>query len=87
MSQSDTDKKTSEKQHFTSNIVHFDRDMPHANGAIHYPIHPSTQYTFSDVDELIGVFQGKTKGNWLRLKVVTVLWRLLPVWRQLQQHF
>jgi len=63
MSQSDTDKKTSEKQHFTSNIVHFDRDMPHANGAIHYPIHSSTQYTFSDVDELIGVFQGKTKGN------------------------
>jgi O-acetylhomoserine (thiol)-lyase len=63
MSQSDTDKKPDDKQYFTSNIVHFDRDMPHANGAIHYPIHPSTQYTYRDVGELIDVFQGKSKGN------------------------
>lgn len=48
---------------FTSNIVHFDRHLADVNGAIHYPVHPSTQYTYSSVEELINVFQGKTKGN------------------------
>ncbi|NQZ32188.1 MAG: cystathionine gamma-synthase family protein [Oceanospirillaceae bacterium] len=48
---------------FTASIVHFDRHMPNANGAVHYPVHPSTQYTYDSVDDLIAVFQGKSKGN------------------------
>lgn len=52
-----------ENVHYTTEAVHFDRKMPHANGAIHYPVHPSTQYTFDTVEELINVFQGKSKGN------------------------
>jgi len=65
MHNSESDKKTNDKQvdDFTSSIVHFDREMPFANGAIHYPVHPSTQYTYDSVDELIAVFQGKSKGN------------------------
>lgn len=48
---------------FTAEVVHFDRRMANANGAIHNPIHPSTQYTYDTVQDLIDVFQGKKKGS------------------------
>jgi len=65
MHHSDSDKKIDNQQidSFTADIVHFDREMPFANGAVHYPVHPSTQYTYDSVDDLIAVFQGKSKGN------------------------
>jgi O-acetylhomoserine (thiol)-lyase len=57
------DQDNQSNDNYTADIVHFDRKRPHANGAIHYPVHPSTQYTYDSVDELISVFQGKSKGN------------------------
>jgi len=65
MHHSDSDKNIDNQQidSFTADIVHFDREMPFANGAVHYPVHPSTQYTYDSVDDLIAVFQGKSKGN------------------------
>lgn len=48
---------------YTREVVHFDRQLPHANGSIHQPMHPSVQYTFDSVHDLIDVFQGKKKGN------------------------
>ncbi|MFT5706658.1 MAG: O-acetylhomoserine (thiol)-lyase [Oceanospirillaceae bacterium] len=63
MSSSDKHDKPADNSNFTADIVHFDRMMPHANGGVHFPVHPSTQYTYDCVDDLIGVFQGKLKGN------------------------
>ena len=63
MNSEDTKKTQYSNDHFASDVVHFDRNLPEVNGAIHYPVHPSTQYTFSSVEELISVFQGKKKGN------------------------
>ena len=63
MKPTDINSDASKKTDFTTSIVHFDRNMPHANGAIHYPVHPSTQYTYDSVNALIDVFQGKSKGN------------------------
>lgn len=63
MNSKDTKNSTHLNDRFASDVVHFDRHLPEVNGAIHYPVHPSTQYTFNSVEELINVFQGKTKGN------------------------
>jgi len=63
MKQQDTQDSQNEEANFTADIVHFDRMIAHANGGVHYPMHPSTQYTYNSVADLISVFQGKSKGN------------------------
>ncbi len=63
MKRSDNKITPNQDNTFTSDIVHFDRSMPHVNGGVHYPIHPSTQYNYDSVSALISVFQGKIKGN------------------------
>ncbi len=32
-------------------------------GGVHTPVHPSVQYAYENVEDLIGVFQGKVKGS------------------------
>lgn len=44
--------------------VHADRRFGVEHGAIHKPIHPSVQYGFDRVEDLIGVFQGTLKGGY-----------------------
>ncbi|EPJ44915.1 MAG: O-acetylhomoserine sulfhydrylase [Osedax symbiont Rs2] len=63
MKQQDQQNSQNEEANFTADIVHFDRMIEHANGGVHYPLHPSTQYTYNCVADLISVFQGKSKGN------------------------
>lgn len=48
---------------FTTQIVHADRWGDAPLGAIHQPVHPSVQYGFEKVEDLIGVFQGTVKGG------------------------
>ena len=48
---------------FTSATVHSDRRFGAEHGAIHKPIHTSTQYGFASTDDLIGVFQNRIKGG------------------------
>lgn len=47
------------KNGFTTTILHSDRRSGTANGAVHKPVHPSTQYSYADARELAAVFQGK----------------------------
>lgn len=47
----------------TTKIVHGDRLGGADLGAVHAPIHTSIQYGFDNVEDLIGVFQGTTKGR------------------------
>lgn len=47
------------KHGFTTNILHGDRRLSVEHGAVHKPIHTSTQYAYSDARELAAVFQGK----------------------------
>jgi O-acetylhomoserine (thiol)-lyase len=44
---------------FTTAIVHSDRRSNVEHGAVHKPMHPSSEYAFSDARELAAVFQGK----------------------------
>ncbi|MGE8548530.1 MAG: cystathionine gamma-synthase family protein [Alcaligenes sp.] len=44
---------------FTTSTLHSDRRLGTQHGAIHQPLHPSTEYGFSDARELAAVFQGK----------------------------
>lgn len=48
----------------TTDNVHADRHFGVEHGAIHKPIHPSVQYGFDRVEDLIGVFQGTLKGGY-----------------------
>jgi O-acetylhomoserine (thiol)-lyase len=48
---------------FTTSTVHSDRRGGAEHGAIHKPIHTSTQYGFDSTADLIGVFQGRLKGS------------------------
>lgn len=52
-----------QERQFTTKIVHADRLGGAERGAIHHPIHPSVQYGFERVEDLIGVFQGTLKGG------------------------
>lgn len=45
---------------FITSNLHSDRRMGTQHGAIHQPLHPSTEYGFSDARELAAVFQGKS---------------------------
>src|SRR5690606_28274643 len=47
------------KNGFTTTIVHSDRRSSVEHGAIHKPMHPSSEYAFADARELAAVFQGK----------------------------
>ncbi|HEY9064263.1 MAG TPA: cystathionine gamma-synthase family protein [Burkholderiaceae bacterium] len=48
---------------FATATVHSDRRTHAEHGAIHAPIHTSTQYGFESTADLIGVFQGRVKGS------------------------
>lgn len=47
------------KHGFTTNILHGDRRLSVEHGAVHKPIHTSSQYAYPDARELAAVFQGK----------------------------
>ncbi|MBV6271542.1 cystathionine gamma-synthase family protein [Alcaligenaceae bacterium CGII-47] len=51
---------------FTTQIVHSDRRSDSVHGAIHRPIHISTEYAYSDARELVAVFQGKSGYTYAR---------------------
>ncbi|MCZ2495392.1 cystathionine gamma-synthase family protein [Xylophilus sp. Kf1] len=50
---------------FTTEIVHADRAFGAEDGAVHKPVHTSTQYGFENVADLIAVFQGTKKGAYV----------------------
>lgn len=54
------------KNGFLTNTVHSDRRLGTEHGAIHQPLHPSTEYGFSDARELAAVFQGKAGFSYAR---------------------
>ena len=54
-----TQSKQAAQQGFTTTILHGDRKLSVEHGAVHKPIHTSTQYAYSDARELAAVFQGK----------------------------
>jgi O-acetylhomoserine (thiol)-lyase len=47
------------KYGFTTSILHGDRQLSVEHGAVHKPIHTSSQYAYPDSRELAAVFQGK----------------------------
>ncbi len=49
---------------FTTQNVHADQHFGVEHGGIHKPIHTSVQYGYERVEDLIGVFQGTTKGGY-----------------------
>lgn len=51
---------------FTTTILHSDRRQSIEHGAIHKPMHPSSQYTYADAEELAAVFQGKAGYTYAR---------------------
>lgn len=53
-------------QGFTTRLVHADHRAQLEHGAIHQPIHPSTEYAYSDARELAAVFQGKAGYTYAR---------------------
>ncbi|HWL28477.1 MAG TPA: aminotransferase class I/II-fold pyridoxal phosphate-dependent enzyme, partial [Burkholderiaceae bacterium] len=54
------------KNGFTTSIVHSDRRSSVEHGAIHKPMHPSSEYAFADARELAAVFQGKAGYTYAR---------------------
>src|SRR5690606_4620030 len=54
------------KNGFTTTIVHSDRRASAEHGAIHKPMHPSSEYAFADARELAAVFQGKAGFTYAR---------------------
>lgn len=54
------------KNGFTTTIVHSDRRASVEHGAIHKPMHPSSEYAFADSRELAAVFQGKAGFTYAR---------------------
>ncbi|OWT55731.1 cystathionine gamma-synthase family protein [Candidimonas nitroreducens] len=55
-----------DKNGFTTTILHSDRRSQVEHGAVHKPIHPSSQYAFSSSRELAAVFQGKSGFTYAR---------------------
>lgn len=51
---------------FTTQILHHDRLRGTEHGAVHKPIHTSSQYAYGDVNELVAVFQGKAGFSYAR---------------------
>jgi O-acetylhomoserine (thiol)-lyase len=54
------------QQGFTTRILHADRRGGTEHGAVHKPIHTSSQYAYSDARELAAVFQGKPGFSYAR---------------------
>ena len=54
------------KHGFTTNILHSDRRDGVEHGAVHKPIHTSSQYAYPDARELAAVFQGKAGYTYAR---------------------
>lgn len=50
----------------TTRILHADRRQGAEHGAVHKPIHTSSQYAYSDAHELAAVFQGKPGFSYAR---------------------
>jgi O-acetylhomoserine (thiol)-lyase len=51
---------------FTTGLLHHDRWRGTEHGAVHQPIHTSTQYAFADVNDLVAVFQGRPGFSYAR---------------------
>lgn len=51
---------------FTTTILHADRSGDIEHGAVHKPIHTSSQYAYQDARELAAVFQGKAGYTYAR---------------------
>ena len=51
---------------FTTDILHSDRRHGTESGAVHKPMHPSAQYAFERVEDLVAVFQGKSGFSYAR---------------------
>jgi O-acetylhomoserine (thiol)-lyase len=50
------------KRGFTTTLLHSDRLNKPEHGAMHKPVHTSVAYGYDDVQDLVDVFQNKTKG-------------------------
>lgn len=51
---------------FTTDILHSDRRLGSESGAVHKPLHPSAQYAFDRVEDLVAVFQGRPGFSYAR---------------------
>lgn len=51
---------------FTTAILHSDRTQAVEHGAVHKPMHPSSEYAYEDARELAAVFQGKAGFTYAR---------------------
>ena len=56
----------SNKTGFTTQILHSDRWFGSEHGAVHKPIHTSSQYSYHDATDLVAVFQGKPGFSYAR---------------------
>ena len=54
------------KHGFTTTILHADRRLNVEHGAVHKPIHTSSQYGYRDARDLAAVFQGKAGFSYAR---------------------
>jgi O-acetylhomoserine (thiol)-lyase len=50
------------KNGLTTQILHSDRTQSVEHGAVHKPMHPSSEYVYADARELAAVFQNKASG-------------------------
>lgn len=51
---------------FTTDILHSDRRLGAEAGAVHKPLHPSAQYAFERVEDLVAIFQGSPGFSYAR---------------------
>ena len=51
---------------FTTTILHSDRHQSVEHGAVHKPMHPSSEFAYEDARELAAVFQGKAGFTYAR---------------------
>ncbi|ADP15287.1 cystathionine gamma-lyase [Achromobacter xylosoxidans A8] len=51
---------------FTTTILHSDRKQSVEHGAVHKPMHPSSEFAYEDARELAAVFQGKAGFTYAR---------------------
>ncbi len=54
------------KNGLTTQILHADRKQSVEHGAVHKPMHPSSEYIYADARELAAVFQGKSGYTYAR---------------------
>ncbi|MEI2414886.1 cystathionine gamma-synthase family protein [Orrella sp. JC864] len=54
------------KNGFTTTILHSDRRLDVEHGAVHKPMHPSSEYAYAQSRELAAVFQGKAGFTYAR---------------------